>query len=186
MGNFIRRFRSAFAWVSLVMVLALTFTILATSAQSQGPSTEDLTRAFVTELRLLRIAMENLASANSRVEILSMRAGRHEQRLASLSDQLIDLRLKLTEVTAQTSREAAVLEDFQERLRVEADPMRRRQLEEEQRMFKSSLNSNRLKQAALQAEVDQLTRQTFEEQARLTEIQQRLDEVERSLSQPRQ
>jgi hypothetical protein len=115
-----------------------------------------------------------------------MRAGRHEQRLASLSDQLIDLRLKLTEVTAQTSREAAVLEDLQERLRVEADPMRRQQLEEEQRMFKSSLNSSRLKQAALQAEVDPLTRQTFEEQSRLTEVQQRLDEVERLLAQPRQ
>jgi hypothetical protein len=186
MENFIHRFRSAFAWVSLVVVLALTFTILATSAQSQGPSTDDLTRAFVSELRLLRIAVETLAGANSRVQILSMRAGRHDQRLASLSDQLIELRLRLTEITAQTSREAAAGEELQERIRVEADPMRRQEMEVEQRMLKGSLNSSRLKQAALQAEVDQLTRQTFEEQSRLTEIQQRLDGVERLLAQPRQ
>jgi hypothetical protein len=170
----------------MVAVLALAFTIFTAKAQSQAPQGEDLTRAFVGELRLLRVAIENLASSNSRVQILSMRASQHEQRLSSVSTQLLAMRTQLAELTAQTASETAILEQLQERIRLEPDPKLRQQYEIEQQAMKMGFNRSRLKQAALQAEVEQLTQEKLAEESRLREIQQRLDDVERLLAQPRQ
>jgi uncharacterized coiled-coil protein SlyX len=184
MERVIRRFRSA--WVFVVVVIALSFTVLTAAGQSQAPSTDDLTRAFITELRLLRVAVENLASANSRVQLLSMRAARQEQRLATLSDQLVAMRMKLAEISAEATARAAHIERLQESLRVETDPEKRGELEVMNRDLKETLTGARLKQAAMQAEVDLLMQQAYAEQSRLADTQQRLDDVERALAQPRQ
>jgi chromosome segregation ATPase len=177
----VRSFRS----VAILLALVTTPLIFATSVQSQTPASDETTRTFIGELRQLRIAIENLASANSRIQILSLRAGQQEQRLSSLTNQLAPMRLQVAEASSEISIQTEQMRDLEDRLRVQADPKLRQQIELELLARRLSLNSTLMRHAALQAEVDLLTQEAMRENSRLTEIQQRLDDLERVLSSPR-
>ncbi len=183
-----RRSSVRFSLISAFALVALlgASTMKSVTAQAPAPQSDETTRALISELRQLRIAIENLTSSNSRVSILAMRANQHEQRLSSLSSQLLTMKSNLLDISAETSHHESILLNIQERLRVESDPQRRRQLEVEHREIATSMSTMKLKQAVLQNEVNQLEQQTRTEQSRLTEIQQRLDDEERVLREPRQ
>src|SRR5207253_9451847 len=110
--------------------------------------------ALIRELHDLRLAIEKLASASSRIQVLSARASQQEQRISSLMSQLITLNGKLAEAAADTSSTNATLERFKERLRTESDPKQRAILEEEQVAFSMDLNRKALMQSSVQAQAD--------------------------------
>lgn len=174
--------------IRLAMILGVLsgLMLMAAMAQAPAPQSDDTMRALITELRQLRIAIENLTSANSRVSILAMRANQHEQRLSSLTNQLLNLKNNLLDVTAEVLRHENIVMDLQERLRVESDLTRRQHLEIEHRQMTVSRDAIKLKQTVVQAEVNNLSQQAISEQARLNEIQQRLVDEERFLRESRQ
>jgi hypothetical protein len=177
MQSSFRRF--AYVAVAAAVIVVLGPTLFPTAAPAQSAQNDDVTKALIGELRLLRVAIENMAAANSRIQVLSMRAGQQEQRLANVTNQLATVRTSLRSMATDSALHTAEMMQIEERLRLETDPNARRELESHQQQMKAMLNAVRMKEAALQAEVNQLTQQANEEQARLNEIQRRLDDLDR-------
>src|SRR2546425_8718401 len=165
MQNLIGRLKSQ--RIVAVAVLALILLVWSATVTGQGPKDDALTAALVSELRQLRLAIENLSSVNSRMQILSMRANQQEQRLSSVSSQLFSMKAKLTETSAEVNFATTHLEQLKERIRVEVDPKVRDVLEMEQKGATQNLESIRLKQASVQEQVSDLTTQTTTEKDRL-------------------
>ena len=165
-----------------MFVVAVRTALPATIVPAQAQQADDqVAAALVVELRLLRTAIANLMAANSRIRALSVRASQQEQRLSRVSDQLLTMRTELVDVSVERSVRASQLERIEERIRFETDPQLRQELEKEQRAARFQFNTISLKEAALQAEVDQLSQQAMAEQSRLTEIQQQFSELDRLL-----
>jgi chromosome segregation ATPase len=161
-----------------VGLLLLAFVSGRTSAQAP-PASNDVNAALIRELRDLRLAIEKLASASSRVQALSARASQQEQRISNLTTQLIALNGKLADSAMDTSIVNARLEQFKELLRVEADPQKRAELEQAQAGFAADASRKGLMQSFVQAQVDAIRQQIAMEQSNLAELDRRLDELDR-------
>jgi len=168
------------ALIAAVVLLGLAFVSVRTSAQA--PPTNDVNIALIRELHDLRLAIEKLASASSRVQVLSMRASQQEQLVSNLTSQLITMNSKLTEAGADTSFTNATLEQLKDRLRIESDPKQRAVLEEQQANFAAELNRKRLIQASVQAQADAIRQQIAVAQSNLSDLQRRLDDLDRSIT----
>src|SRR4051794_19230103 len=94
-----------------VVLLSLAFVSGRTSAQAP-PTANDVNTALIRELHDLRLAIEKLASASSRVQLLSARASQQEQRISGLTTQLIALNGKFAEFAVDTSLATTRLEQF--------------------------------------------------------------------------
>ena len=159
----------------MAVVLLLAFVTPRTSAQA--PPSNDVNAALIRELHDLRLAIEKLASATSRVQVLTARAGQQEQRISGLMTQLITLNGKLGEGNAEVVFESAMLEQLKERIRTESDPAVRAALEQQQRVSATELDRKRLSQSYVQAQADGLRQQISAEQSNLADIQRRLDDL---------
>jgi hypothetical protein len=164
-----------------VVFLALASVSVRTSAQAPPPA-NDVNAALIRELHDLRLAIEKLASSTSRVQVLSARASQQEQLVSSLTSQLVTLNSKLTEAGADTSFTNATLEQLKDRLRIESDPQRRTVLEEQQAGLTADLNRKRLMQSLAQAQTDAVRQQIAVAQSNLADLQRRLDDLDRSLT----
>ena len=166
---------------ALIVAVVLSLTFISTRTSAQAPAT-DVNAALIRELHDLRLAIEKLAGATSRVQVLSARAGQQEQLISSLMTQLITLNSKLAEASADTAFSNAVLEQLKERIRTESDPAVRAALQQEEQVSARELDRKRLMQSSVQAQVDALRQQIIAEQSSLSDIQRRLDDLDRSLA----
>jgi chromosome segregation ATPase len=168
----------------LLIAVVLLLASVSTRTSAQAPSSNDVNVALIRELHDLRLAIEKLASATSRVQVLSARAGQQEQLISSLMTQLITLNGKLGESNADIAFESAILEQLKERIRIESDPAVRTALEQQQRASAAELDRKRLMQSAVQAQADALRQQISAEQSNLADIQRRLDDLDRPVVDP--
>src|SRR5215831_20956923 len=97
--------------IAAIVLLSLVFVSARTSAQAP-PAANDVNTALIRELHDLRLAIEKLASASSRVQVLSARAAQQEQRISGLTTELIALNGKLAEFAVDTSLANTRLEQF--------------------------------------------------------------------------
>jgi len=160
-----------------VLISALAFLSFKTSAQA--PAANDVNGALVRELHELRLAIEKLASANSRVQVLSARVTQQEQRISSLTMELLAQNNKLAEASANTALKNSTLEQAKDRARLESDPVQRSVLAAQQQELAADLEHDRLIQSSLQVQAEALRRQILAEQSSLAELQRRLDELMR-------
>ena len=166
-----------------VALLSLAFVSGRTSAQAP-PASNDVNAALIRELHDLRLAIEKLATASSRVQVLSTRASQQEQRISNLTTQLVALNGKLAESAVDTSIANARLQQFKELLRVETDPQKRAELEQAQAGFEVDASRKGLMQSSLQAQVDAIRQQIATEQSNLSDLERRLDELDRQTPDP--
>ena len=168
--------------LALIVTVILSSVASSTNAKTfaQVPSaTNDVNAALIRELHDLRLAIEKLATANSRVQVLAARASQREQRISTLMTELITLNGKLAQITAETSFGTAVLAQLRERLRTEADPKHRAELEDQQADLVADVNHKTLNQSFIQAQVDSVRQQILTEQSNLADIERKLDELDR-------
>jgi hypothetical protein len=161
-----------------IVLLSLAFVSVRTSAQAP-PAVNDVNAALIRELHDLRLAIEKLASASSRVQVLSLRAGQQEQRISGLTTQLIALNGKLAESAVDATLTNTRLEQLKEHLRVETDPQKRAEFEQEQVALSADLTRRGMMQSSLQGQVEALRQQLAIEQSNLADIERKLDELDR-------
>jgi len=166
---------------ALIVAVVLSSTFISTRTSAQAPAT-DVNAALIRELHDLRLAIEKLAGATSRVQVLSARAGQQEQLISSLMTQLITLNSKLAEASADTAFSNAMQEQLKERIRTESDPAVRAALQQQEQVSARELDRKRLMQSSVQAQADALRQQIIAEQSSLADIQRRLDDLDRSLA----
>jgi chromosome segregation ATPase len=168
----------------IAAVAVLAFSLVSVRTSAQAPPANDVNAALIRELHDLRIAIEKLASSSSRVQLLSARAGQQEQTISNLTIQLIALNGKLAESNGDLMLASATLDQVKDRLRTEADPKQREMIEAQQRDLTAEFNRRRLTQSSVQAQADAVRQQISAEQAGLADLQRRLDELDRSMSDP--
>jgi chromosome segregation ATPase len=159
----------------IIAVMVLGFALVSIRMSAQAPPSNDVNAALVRELHDLRMAIEKLASANTRIQVLSVSASQQEQRISALTNQLIALNGKLADTAAEASFTNSNLERIKEGLRVEADPKQRQALEDQQLGIAAALEHAHFAQSSAQAQVDALRQQIGVEQSNLADLQRRLE-----------
>lgn len=155
------------------------------SAQPGAPAKdEDVLPALLTEVRGLRAAMEQMASAGPRIQLFTSRLQLQESRINSMVRRLDTVRDEL----AKARRELQSAQDEQVHLENALatgslpSGMPREQAEGIVRQMKSDVASRKPGVDRLAAEETQLTGDIAAEQARWTDINSRLDDLERALA----
>ncbi len=171
-------------WLSLfVCLLALSAAPWLTVAGQETRAKDGaVMESLLAEVRGLRAAMEQLASAGPRVQLAMGRLQLQDQRLNAARRRLEDVRDMI--VTAE--REAgegrdrlAMMEDAAPRA---ADASERDSLSAQVKLTKAMLAQKAADVQRLREQEAELTGVVGTEEARWTEISQRIDELERALT----
>jgi predicted nucleic acid-binding Zn-ribbon protein len=174
---------SSMSWIAGTAVLAVLGLRAPVSGQTASPSNQDTLAALLVEVRGLRAAMEQMASAAPRMQLAFGRLQMQEQRVSTVvrrADVLHD-----AVVTAQNR--VRDLQDLVANMQRDLDnnavaPERRSEMEgnvaaRKQDLIRATADSQRLQTEELDA-----GNQIANEQARWAEINQRLEELERALA----
>ena len=155
---------------------------LASARQAQPPAQPDVLPALLEEVRGLRAAMEQMASAGPRIQLFTSRLQLQEARINNLIHRLDGVR---------GSREGAERElaDIQERQRQAEQalsdgtgPISRDDLAVLIAHAKREATDRKATVARFAAEENQLSADIATEQARWSDINARLDDLEKALS----
>jgi len=164
------------------------------AAQAQSPGAVqggDIMPALLAEVRGLRIAMEQMTSANSRVQLALGRLQLQEQRMTAANGRLTEARNQLADAqrhAAQLQERVAGLEGVlsgQHELpkadgKTTPDEMRKiitHELAQAQR----EMNASNGEVMRLTNQENMLANELSTEQARWSDLNQRLEDLERSL-----
>ena len=168
----------------MVVGAVLLAGVLSQAGQAvQAPKTEDVLPALLAEVRGLRAAMEQMASAGPRVQLFVSRLQLQEARMNNMIRRLETVRENL----ASKQRD---LENAQEGVKAGEREMAAGTGTREDREAwtliipgrKREVAEHRATVARLAGEEAQLAADLATEQGRWTDINQRLDELERALS----
>jgi chromosome segregation ATPase len=166
--------------ISLTLVSAI---LHATPGQAQSAGGEK--DALLQEVRLLRQAIETLVGTNARVQIVFGRLQLQEQRTATTAKRLEDVRGALSKVVMQIAQMTESLQRYEELDLSTLEPKRREQIPMEIRSLKSELQLLETERQRLATQEADAANQLALEQNTWNDLNRSLDELERSLTQPR-
>ena len=172
-------------WINRALMVGLVVGVAVGNAwrpiAAQTSRNDDVLPGLLAEVKGLRIAIEQLAGAGPRVQLLSSRLQLQEGRIAGMLRRLDTVRDNL----AVSRRDLEQFKGTVKMMEGDDEPEKPGEPKED---FGVLLAGIRKQAAAAQANVDrlaaeeqQLTQDLNVEQARWTEINQRLDELERAL-----
>ena len=171
--------RSAAA-VTAVLTLVIVAAFVA-GVPAQQPQVS-LQTELLTEVRLLRTAIESLAGSNARVQLAFGRLQLQEQRTASAAKRLDDIRSSLSATTMRASETTERLKEFETHLN---DGRRKPdEIEDAQQMLgmlrreAQRLDAERMRLMNDEAEAAGALNQ---EQGRWSDLNRQLEELERAL-----
>lgn len=172
-------------WLVGAVILAAAVSV---SGQSAAPAREDVLPALLTEVRGLRAAMEQMASAGPRVQLFASRLQLQETRINNMIRRLETVRDSLAEAQRQytnaLNRKKQVEAAIEEHRR-NPTPGAIEELKHAEFMIREATDEIAGRKSALDrytAEETQLVTDLTTEQARWTTINQQLDELEKSLA----
>jgi chromosome segregation ATPase len=177
-----RRHRPAAA-VTLVLAVAATLTGAVVSARQTSPAKNDeVLPALLAEVKGLRAAMEQMASAGPRVQLFVGRLQLQEARITSMARRLDTVRDSLAGAQAHYENTRQRFKELQSAMAENREGLPpRAELESLLANLRSEMSAAKTAVDRLTAEEAQLVQDLTVEQGRWTEINQRLDELERAL-----
>ena len=170
---------------SLVAVMIGLGGLAVAGAFQPGPAAQqsDTSRELLVEVRALRMALEQLASAGPRVQLMFGRLQLQEQRISGLTRRLGELREKIRPMQGQEDVLRARVDRYDAFLKnAAANDPERDELVQEMPVLRKELARLSVEVQQLQQEEAAVTAEIALEQGRWTEINQRLEELERALS----
>jgi DNA repair exonuclease SbcCD ATPase subunit len=172
--------------VATVFGLAIVISIATFSVgRAQAPPSSGQAE-LLQEVKRLRESIEELTSTNARVQIVFGRLQLQEQRATVTARRLEELRTPLARVTNEAVELARQAVELDDRLRTfGGDAERRKELELEARQVRALAAQQETERQRLQNEAAQAAAILAGDQARWTELNQQLDELERVLARPR-
>jgi chromosome segregation ATPase len=144
----------------------------------------DVLASLLAEVKGLRAAMEQMASAGPRIQLALGRLELQEQRVATLVRRLDDVRSQLREVEGATQETARKISEVEEALRESHPAPQVRELEQQLAAMKAQNGMAATAYQRLTAEEAAVAAELATEQGRWSEINQRLEELERTLARP--
>jgi predicted nucleic acid-binding Zn-ribbon protein len=168
-------------WIPIVVLLAIVVLRVPVFGQTAA-SNQDTLAALLVEVHGLRAAMEQMASAGPRVQLAFGRLQMQEQRVNSLVRRADDFRAQITQTQDEIVRQTDALEKMQRALQQNVNLDERNQLESQMPFMKRQIAQRTAELQRLNAEEADAASQLTAEQSRWTEINQRLEELERALA----
>ena len=184
--------------IAAVAVAALIAGAAAVRVQTQGPAgSQDIMPALLSEVRGLRAAMEQMATAGARIQLTLGRLQLQEQRLSNAIKRLDETRNKLAETQrglAEMQEQITSLEAVREGIGAFAVGFAtgtpQQPSAEQLEVQKQEMHKHFTRQTAhINAEVQRLTAEeatlaseVAAEQSRWLEFNQKLEELERGLA----
>jgi flagellar biosynthesis/type III secretory pathway chaperone len=170
----------------MVIVLLLVAIVgVAAFARGQDMSASDSgqMKALVSEVRALRVAIERAAASNAQSQVLLGRVQLQENRLATLSRQYQEARTRtLDSQTAQTGLEHELQRTQAAESGTPRPPEERQALEQRITQLKSQVAHQQARTAQLRADETATADMLAMEQQRWADFNQRLEGIERTLS----
>jgi chromosome segregation ATPase len=144
----------------------------------------DTIAALLVEVRQLRIAMERAATTTPQVQLLGARLSVQNERLARVERDHDNAKRELDDLSAALAQTAVQADTLDNRVAVETNPERQRQMVQEQADAKSQVAELTAREQRLRARESELAGARAAEQQLWTELNRRLDEVERAINAP--
>jgi peptidoglycan hydrolase CwlO-like protein len=152
------------------------------AAQATRATDQDVLPALLIEVRGLRAAMEQMASAGPQVQLALGRLQLQEQRVNNLLRRMESVQNELAGTLQESDRAGQEFARMENALKSGGvPPEERQQLESVLSQLKAAQGHALSKVQRLQVEESGLTQDLATEQGRWTEINQRMEELERAL-----
>jgi len=158
----------------------------AVSVVGQRPSVDTSMESLVREVRALRLAVERSGVVTAQAQMVLGRLQLQENRLATLGRQAQDARMRLQEGISRLS-------DTQAELAGQTHRLQQAETDDDRRAMERAISNQKAVVKQAQARVDQLrdedsaaSQALATEQSRWTDINERLETLERSLTAARQ
>jgi len=182
MSRTVRRSLLSVAVVATIVAVALGGSVVGRAQPPQTTSTPpDVLTALFIEVRGLRAAMEQMASAGARVQLALGRLQLQEQRVSNLVRRLEAVKASLSDTQRGLEGTERRMKGLDEISRESVDPQERRAAEQELSVLKPEVTRLSAEVQRLLGEETSLTQDIANEQNRWTEFNSRLEELERSL-----
>jgi chromosome segregation ATPase len=153
------------------------------AAQATRAADQDVLPALLIEVRGLRAAMEQMASAGPQVQLALGRLQLQEQRVNNLLRRMESLQNELSGALQESEKTGQELTQRENAVKSgELPPEIRQDLQGTIVFLKAAQGHAFAKVQRLQAEESGLTQELATEQGRWTEINQRMEELERALN----
>ena len=166
-------------WQAIGILVAIGMLVGCRAAPAAQTSNAGVLVDFLTEVRGLRAAMEQMASAGPRIQLATARLQLQEQRINSLARRVDDVRASIRnrqdEATQLTRR-------YQQLESAAAQSPNRDQVDLELKAIRAAVSQAQSDVQRLQGEDADLSQQIAIEQGRWTDINQRLEELDRALA----
>ncbi len=170
---------SSIAIAASVVAVAATYSVKAAPQTGQNP---DPIAALLLEVRALRIAMEQSATVTPRVQLTLARLNIEEQRIAQLATQLDQASRELSAASLESQRLMDQLPELEKGLLTATDDKIRKAYEFEQTGVKRKLSVQSRLEQQLRTRENEAAQVLSTEQSRWTDLNARLDELERLLA----
>jgi hypothetical protein len=161
-----------------VLLLALSFPAL---AQSPSPDAA-VTQALLTEIRQLRQDLQTTAAAVLRAQIVMYRIQAQATLVNRATQRLDDARNRCTVAQNQQKNLIAEAQRAEERLRSNIDPAERKQLEGQERRLKSAQEMFGSEEQQCRAREAEAESQFRVEHAKMGELEDQLDKLDKALA----
>jgi len=169
----------AIGLLTLLCCASFNHPVALTASVNQSPQIDNgqPMQALVSEVRQLRLAVErsNLSAYQAQVTLERLRW--QQPRVDRLNEKLEKVRAELGLIRSRQARASEELRYIENELKKETDPHKRRELEQTQQMVKQYPEDL----AHWQEQEAQLLAQLQPEQARLNELNERLDAWQKEL-----
>ena len=166
--------------LGLIVCLGL---LLPAAARAQAPAADPI-RELLTEVRALRIAMERSATVGARIQLLVARVQLQEQRIAELSRRSAAIRDEISKVEAVIATNTDALKRNESAVERADSAEMRREIEGQVEYYKAQLRNPEKRRQGLLNEESLLSQQMAADQGRWSDVNNQLDELERSLALP--
>lgn len=163
---------TAFRVAVLVAMLAAPSTVFAQSP----PAAPDVLKELLVEVRALRVAMERAATVGARIQLLVARVQMQEQRIAELSRRATAVREELGGIDATIAQFNGMIKQF------EGSGAGLPQFAGMVEMQKQQIATQEKRRQELLNEEALLNQQIAADQGRWSDVNNQLDELERSLT----
>ena len=149
---------------------------------TRSPQNDDTLSQLLTEVRGLRAALEQMATAGARVQLVLGRVQLQEQRIENQARRLDVARAALRTAQTDLTSMQQQAKELQQTIQNFPNSQNRGQAEAELEMVKSAIARKSEDVQRLSADESMLVQDVTAEQNRWTDFNQRLDELERALN----
>ena len=162
---------------------AVMVIVAARPLTGQQPANQDVMSALLVEVRGLRAAMERMASVGPRVQLAMGQLQLQEQRVTTMLRRLDTIRDQKTNAEREATDMRARVEQLEEMADRAEDPKARKQAALEVQEVKRMVERSGTDLQRFAAEEAELSNAIAAEQSRWADINRRLEELERALTQ---